>query len=230
MSERIQKLFTDYHGKYDRANHVYSLGVDIGWRKEAAKEAMIAKESCMVLDIATGTADVAMMIAQDAARMGKKVEITGVDFNKEMLQVGKEKVEKAGLTNVSLETGDALSMDLPDSSFDVATCAFALRNFDDLGRFFNELYRVLKKDGKFVILEMGNPDRAYQRAIFYAYFGILMRPLGYVLGIDAYKWLLYSIRHFDKKSAVSMLKSRGFRDVKTRELATGVGFLITGFK
>lgn len=230
MSERIRKLFSEYHGKYDSANHVYSMGIDILWRKDAVREAMIAKRAFRILDIATGTADVAIMLAEESAARGKRVEITGMDFNREMLETGRKKVAKKGLGNVSLRQGDALSMDLGDSSYDVATCAFALRNFDDLGKFFGELHRVLKKDGKFVILEMGNPDGPVQRAIFQFYFGVLMRPLGYAIGIDAYRWLLYSITHFNKKKAVKMLKDEGFRNVKTRPLAMGVGFLITGIK
>ena len=230
MSERIRKLFSEYHGKYDGANHIYSLGIDISWRKEAVKEAMLDKRSFNILDVATGTADVAIMLAEEAMRHGKRVEITGMDFNNEMLKTGREKVARKNLGNISLFKGDALSMDFADSSYDLATCAFALRNFDDLRSFFKELHRVLKKNGKFVILEMGNPDDPVRRAVFQFYFGVLMRPLGYIIGIDAYKWLLHSITHFDKKSAVRMLKEEGFRSVKTRELAMGVGFLITGTK
>ncbi len=230
MSERIRKLFSEYHGKYDSANHIYSLGIDISWRKEAVKEAMLNKRSFNILDVATGTADVAIMLAEEAMRNGRRVEITGIDFNNEMLKTGRKKVARKNLGNISLLQGDALSMGLADSSYDVATCAFALRNFDDLRVFFKELHRVLRKNGKFVILEMGNPDDPVLRAVFQFYFGVLMRPLGYIMGIDAYKWLLYSITRFDKKSAVRMLKDEGFRGVKTRELAMGVGFLITGTK
>ena len=230
MSERIQKLFTNYHKKYDRANHIYSLGIDRKWRQDAATEAIINKHMYKILDIAAGTADLAIMIADEAIEEGKSVEITGIDFNKEMLSLGREKIRKKGINNISLEWGDALNIEAKDSSFDVATSAFALRNFDDINKFFKELHRVLKKNGKFVILEMGNPDKAAQRAIFQFYFGILMRPVGYIIGIDAYKWLLKSITNFDKKKAISMLKSSGFRNVKTRSLATGVGFLITGYK
>ncbi len=228
MSERINHLFTEYHGRYDLANSFYSLGIDRKWRRDAVKEAMIGKNGYSVLDIATGTAEIALLVAKNAAMLNKDVAITGMDSNREMLAVGREKVRKSGFRNISLVHGDALSMGLKDSSFDVATCAFALRNFDDLGKFFKELHRVLKRNGKFVILEMGNPDDPKQRFIFRFYFGVLMRPIAYIIGIDAYKWLLYSITHFDKKAAISLLRAQGFRDVRTRPLETGVGFLITG--
>lgn len=228
MSDRIDRLFTDYHKRYDSANHFYSLGIDIGWRREAAREAMIGKNSYTVIDIATGTADMAIMTAEEARRRHKEVYITGIDFNKEMLGMGKRKVERRGVGNISLMIGNALSMKVPDSSFDVATCAFALRNFDNLSRFFSELHRVLRDNGKFVILEMAEPESAFGRAAFRFYFGILMRPFGYMIGNDAYKWLLQSISQFDKREAIALLKSRGFRNVRTRLLATGFGFLITG--
>ncbi len=230
MSRRIKDLFTEYHGRYDLANHIYSMGVDIGWRREAAREAMVGKGRYKILDIAAGTGELSIMIAEEGARQGKRVEITGMDFNRAMLGLGREKARLKGLSNLRFELGDALSMRYPDSSFDVATCAFALRNFDELPRFFSELRRVLKKDGRFVILEMAEPDLARQRFLFHLCFGVLMRPLGYLIGIDAYKWLLYSIGHFDKKGAIRALRSCGFRQVRERPLATGVGFIVTGLK
>ncbi|MEM3838985.1 MAG: ubiquinone/menaquinone biosynthesis methyltransferase [Candidatus Micrarchaeaceae archaeon] len=230
MSERIHKLFTEYHSRYDWANRLYSLGIDNYWRKEAVGEALEAGGKIKLLDIATGTAELAIMASAEASALNKPIEITGIDFNDSMLEAGRKKVLDRGIRNIRLLHGDALAMGFASSSFDVATCAFALRNFDNLEAFFKELRRILRKGGKFVILEMGNPDSLVQRAIFQFYFGILMKPVGYAIGKDAYGWLLYSITHFDKYGAVRMLKQAGFKKVKVRNLVSGVGFLITGIK
>ncbi|MDE1860405.1 MAG: ubiquinone/menaquinone biosynthesis methyltransferase [Candidatus Micrarchaeota archaeon] len=230
MSERIMNLFSEVHGKYEAMNHIFSMGVDIGWRKEAAMAAMLPERSFRIIDIGTGTGDLALAINREAVRKKKDVRITGIDFNGDMLGIARRKVKGLGLRNIRLENGDALSLHFDAASFDVATSAFVLRNLDNLDAFAKQLRRVLRKGGRFVILEMALPDDLPQRLLFKLYFRMIMRPIGYLIDRDAYNWLNYSISRFDKRNLIRLLREEGFRDVSARQLFTGVGFIVTGTK
>ncbi len=206
-------------------NHLFSLGIDIGWRKEAAKEAMIDKSEFKVLDLATGTGDLALAINKQAKRQDKKVYIVGTDFNKPMLNHAKQKSK--GISNMRFAIGDALDIKYPDSSFDVITTAFSLRNFDNLGTFSKEMKRVLKKGGKFVLLDMARPEN--NQVFTIGYFKVISF-VGSSVNPGAYRWLTSSIWAFDKQKMVSMLKKHGFKDIKLRNLRSGIAFIITGRK
>ncbi len=227
MSRESKERFDRIHRHYDFFNHLFSLGVDIGWRKEAANESMIGKKSYDILDVATGTGDLAMAISRAAKENGKSVKIIGIDFNQHMLDHAKEKVERMGIGNIRIERGDALEIRFGDSTFDVVTSGFALRNFDDLNRFAREAYRVMKKGGKLVMLDMSRPDN---NLWFMKSYFKLMEAIGSLAGKDAYKWLTQSILNFDKHKVAGIFRKQGFSNVKVKELRTGVAFIITGRK
>ena len=151
--EQVATMFNDIAGKYDFLNRFLSAGTDIGWRKKALKqlESIDAKK---LLDVATGTADVAIM----AAKQFKLTKIIGIDISDGMLDVGRQKIVKANLQNtIELLNGDSEAINFPDNTFDAVTVAFGVRNFEDLEKGLSEIKRVLKPTGKLVVLEFSKP-------------------------------------------------------------------------
>ena len=151
-AEYVRGLFTRIAGLYDVLNRVLTCGVDVLWRKRAlALLAASAAAPASVLDLATGTADLAI----GAARRFPSAQVTGVDLTPAMLEVGRRKVAAAGLADrIGLREGNALALDLPDAAFDAATCAFGFRNFPDMDRALAECARVLKPGGHLLVLEL----------------------------------------------------------------------------
>ena len=151
----MRGMFTRIAGRYDRLNRVQSLGLDVLWRRRSlAALARVAPSPRRILDLATGTADFAMA----AARRFPSAFVTGVDLTPAMLDVGRRKVEAAGLADrVSLEEGDACALACADASADVAVCAFGFRNFPDRAAALREVARVLAPDGHLLVLELFRP-------------------------------------------------------------------------
>ncbi len=229
MSEKINRLFSDIYEKYDTMNHVFSLGNDILWRRAAAKEALSCGNNAKIIDVGSGTGDLAIYIYKMAKKQGKKVYITATDFNKDMLNLARKKAKLLGMENVVFELDDAIKMKYENASFDVLITGFALRNFDDLGKFIDETKRVLKLGGKFVYLDMAMPDNPVQKIFFKLYFSF-MRVIGNTVNSEAYNWLFESVSDFDKQKLLRMIRARGFKNVKIRNLTTGVAYIITGEK
>ncbi|MCL4364952.1 MAG: ubiquinone/menaquinone biosynthesis methyltransferase [Candidatus Marsarchaeota archaeon] len=225
MSKESMERFSRIHRHYDFFNHLFSLGTDIMWRREAAKESIINKDKYEVLDIATGTGDLAIAVAQLSKEMGKKVAITGIDINRDMLSHVSPKAERLGLGNIHAEQGNALKMRFDDASFDVVISAFGLRNFDNLETFSKELRRVMRRGGKFVLMDMAMPFKGAR--LMKAYFGA-MRLVGSTVNRKAYRFLTDSIMHFDRYEMASLLKKSGFKRVRLRNLSGGIAFIISG--
>ena len=147
-AESVRGLFTRIAGRYDALNRALTFGIDVFWRRRAL--AML-EDSEDVLDLATGTADLAIGVA----RRFPAAYVTGVDLTPAMLELGRRKVESAGLTDrVKLAEGNALSLDFPDETFDAVTCAFGFRNFPDRGAALRECARVLRPGGSLLVLEL----------------------------------------------------------------------------
>ncbi|MEM3839119.1 MAG: ubiquinone/menaquinone biosynthesis methyltransferase [Candidatus Micrarchaeaceae archaeon] len=228
MSQYINSIFTEVASKYDSVNTLSSLGIIVLWRKSAAREAVISKRSYRLLDIATGTGELAIEIDRLARKLGRSVEITAMDFNRGMLSVAARKVRERGL-GIKVEQGDAMDLKYKDGQFDVVTSSFALRNVDSLERFAKESYRVLRKGGKFVFMDMGRPDSAISRAVIRAYW-LAVSPIGRYADPEAFKWLVESTSKFDKYKFASILRKAGFRNIKIKNEITGAAFMITGNK
>ncbi|MDE1761726.1 MAG: ubiquinone/menaquinone biosynthesis methyltransferase [Candidatus Micrarchaeota archaeon] len=229
MSKQIDDIFSGIYADYDSMNHLLSMGVDTIWRRAAANEALIEKKSYRVLDIAAGTGEFAIRMAKTARENGRNIQIVGVDYNKGMLSVGKRKIAARGLSNITLEHGDAMSLKYSDSSFDAVTSAFALRDFDSLDRLFKETKRVLKNGGKFVFLDMAMPDDRFGRAFFKQYFKVL-KIVGAFVDKNAYDFLFESIMKFDKQNLIRIAKRNGFENVNSHSLLSGVGYYVSGEK
>ena len=228
MSREIDTMFSEIHKDYDRMNTIMSMGFDRRWRDEAAKESMINREGFRLLDVACGTGELAIRIEEIGRHLGKSIDIIGMDFNRDMLRIANGKLAD-GISGVSFERGDAIRMRYRSSSFDVVTSGFALRDFDSTERFAKESYRVLRRGGKIVLLDMSKPNSAVSDLFFKAYFGI-MRLEGLFVNNDAYNFLVNSIKSFDIERFRGELEDAGFRRVRVRRLTFGVAFLITGYK
>ncbi len=228
MSAKIDRLFSRIHKRYDIMNSVMSVGLDRIWRRDAAAEIASIGKNCKILDVACGTGEFSITITKAMDKIGHKAFIDGIDLNKKMLSIGTKKVS-GRYANIKLGVGDATKMRKPSSNYDVVTTAFAMRDFDSLERFAAESYRVLRKGGKIVALDMAEPDTKFQRG-FFAVYSKLMVFEGSLVDRNAYEFLVQSIHRFDKKRLVSILKKAGYKNVRIQNLATGVAFIATGKK
>ena len=220
-------MFSSIARRYDLLNTVLSFGFDKGWRKDAVRAAF-AGGATRVLDVATGTADLALALK----KYRPQAEVIGVDFVEAMLEIGRRKAREQGVT-VRLEQGDGLALPYPDSSFDALTIAYGLRNFADLDRGLAEFYRVLRPGGRLVVLEFPPPPEGVFGALFKVYFlQILPRLGGLVSGRrSAYTYLPDSVLKFPPpKALAARLEHAGFYGVRYRLQTFGVSALHTGEK
>ncbi|MVN88004.1 bifunctional demethylmenaquinone methyltransferase/2-methoxy-6-polyprenyl-1,4-benzoquinol methylase UbiE [Deinococcus sp. HMF7620] len=222
----VQAMFASIAPRYDLLNRVLSLGVDRGWRRAAAQEAL-ALSPARVLDVATGTADFALELKTRAPQ----AEVVGSDFVPEMLAIGRQKAAARHL-QVSLEEGDALNLPYPDGSFDAVTCAFGFRNFADYERGLSEFWRVLAPGGRAVILEFPPPGPGLFGAAFRFYFQHLLPRIGGLVSGNAaaYTYLPASVLAFpDPQRLERLMQATGFR-TRHRLLTFGIAAIHVGDK
>lgn len=217
--EGIRALFDSIALGYDRFNHLSSLNADKGWRRKAVRQIVNTKQPICVLDVATGTADLAIAVARKAAAGS---QVTGIDLSENMLEVGR--VKAVGLP-VTLQQGDAEALAFDDSTFDRVSVAFGVRNFENLAQGLREMCRVLKPNGRLVILELSYPDN---RFLFWGYklYALKILPaIGTRLtgNRSAYTYLPDSILKFPKPPVfLPMLREAGFSRARARSLTFGV--------
>ena len=217
--------------RYDLLNRLLSLGIDRSWRREAtlaALEKQVPGRAMRILDVATGTADLALALKKAAPN----AEVIGVDFVPEMLSLGRAKASKRGV-EIRLEQGDGLALPYEDSSFDALTIAYGLRNFADYEKGLAEFYRVLKPGGRLVILEFPPPPKGVFGQLFRFYFLKVVPLLGGLLSgrRSAYTYLPDSVLKFPKPPELAhMMRSAGFREVRYHLQTFGVSALHVGDK
>ena len=219
--EGVRKLFDNIASDYDKLNHILSLNIDKGWRKKAVRKLVDTQEPLKVLDVACGTADFTIEIAQKVA---KGSEVIGVDISEGMMAVGREKIKKAG---VSAEFFVADCEDLPysDNTFDRISVGFGVRNFEHLELGLSQMCRVLTPGGKLVILELSVPSNAFIRWCYKLYFLKILPAIGGLISGDrgAYEYLPASVLRFPGPDKfISMLKSAGFAQVEHTPLTLGI--------
>lgn len=222
--EQVERMFDAISPRYDLLNRLCSLGTDQGWRRKVIRE--VGSEPVeRLLDVATGTADLAIM----GARVAKQV--VGADISAGMLQYGRIKVEKAGLNDrIELVQADAADLPFPDGAFDAITAAFGVRNFEDLERGITGMARVLRPDGRLFILEFSRPQRSPFKQFFQFYFHHVMPLIGRLVSKDndAYSYLPESVDAFPQgKTFEDLLKRCGLQEVRSRKLTFGVATLYT---
>lgn len=219
--EQVAGMFDDIAGKYDFLNRFLSAGIDISWRKKALKE-LLAMQPKKMLDVATGTADVAIM----ASKILQPSQIIGIDISDGMLNIGREKIKQAGLGQlITLENGDSEAINYPDHSFDAVTVAFGVRNFQHLEKGLSEINRVLKPGGKIVVLEFSRPKVPLVKSIYDLYMRVVTPGLGKLFSKnkDAYAYLDASIRKFPEgKDFIDVLNKVGFNNSYCNKLSFGI--------
>tara|TARA_B100000925_G_C21883707_1_gene419658 strand:+ start:159 stop:875 length:717 start_codon:yes stop_codon:yes gene_type:complete len=207
---QITSMFNSISGEYDFLNKIMTFGIDEVWRTKIYK---IAKESNpkIILDLATGTADIAIELANI-----QNAKIIGVDISKKMLDVGSKKILKKNLkSKIHLQLGDAENIDYPDKYFDVVTIGFGVRNFENLKVGLKEAFRVLKKNGKIIILETSVPKNLIIRFFYKIFVRVFVTTLGKLFSKDksAYNYLQKSAEKFPHGSNfVSILEAIGFKN------------------
>ncbi|MCR4765251.1 MAG: bifunctional demethylmenaquinone methyltransferase/2-methoxy-6-polyprenyl-1,4-benzoquinol methylase UbiE [Bacteroidaceae bacterium] len=226
--QNIGALFDRIALKYDFLNHLLSLNVDRWWRKKAVKSLINKNLQSDVecLDVAIGTADLAIELARQLDMQHKTFIITGVDLSVEMMHIGQEKVRKCGLQNqISFMNESALEMPFKDNSFDVVTCAYGVRNFSDLNLGLKEMHRVLKPGGQLMILEFSYPKNKLIAWFYDLYFTHILPTIGRLFSKDktAYSYLNRSVKNFVwGKEMCNILKTIGFSQVTYKPLTFGI--------
>lgn len=223
------QMFSQIARRYDLANHVLSLNRDRAWRRILVQHAA-PKPGERLLDLCTGTGDVAIEFAQACPDL----RIVGLDLSEEMLKVAHEKCARLSLDHrIELIHGDALALPFGESSFEIVTIAFGLRNLPDRARGLREIYRVLAPGGRAMILEFSVPQNVLARSVYLPYLRyILPRVGGLLAGARApYEYLRDSILHFpDRATILEELHDVGFRPVGYRDLTLGIATLYWGGK
>lgn len=219
--EGIRRLFNSIASDYDRLNHILSLNIDKGWRRMAVKEIADKDSPVKVLDVACGTGDFTIEIARKVA-VGS--EVIGVDISEGMMEIGKEKILKAGVA-AEMSVADCEALPYDQNTFDRIAVGFGVRNFEHLDLGLREMCRVLKPDGKLVILELSLPSNRLVRGCYMLYFQKILPMVGGFLSGDrgAYEYLRTSVLRFPAPDKfIEMLKSAGFEQVEHRPLTFGI--------
>ncbi|WP_297072778.1 bifunctional demethylmenaquinone methyltransferase/2-methoxy-6-polyprenyl-1,4-benzoquinol methylase UbiE [uncultured Duncaniella sp.] len=190
-SEQVREMFDAIAPAYDFMNRAMTFGIDRLWRRRAVR-LMRDIPHGDVLDIATGTGDLAILMAE---RLDGS-HVTGVDLSEGMIEIGRRKVAERGLDGrISLTTGDCLALPFPDNSFDCITCAYGVRNFENLAAGYKEMERVLRPGGLLVVLELSTPPSPVVKPFYSLYTRFLIPTVGRMVSKDtrAYSYLPESI-------------------------------------
>jgi demethylmenaquinone methyltransferase / 2-methoxy-6-polyprenyl-1,4-benzoquinol methylase len=211
----VRSLFDTISGRYDLVNRVMTFGMDVGWRRRAVG-ALSLPGDAFVLDLACGTGD----FCQELQRNGYRA--VGFDFSHGMLT--------AATTSAPLVEADVLRLPLRDGAADGVTCGFALRNVVDLGAFFAELGRVVRKRGRVVLLDASEPENPVMRAGHGVYFRHVVPRIGALLSdAEAYAYLPRSMAYLPQpEEMLAMLRDAGFLDVRRHQLSGGITQLLVG--
>lgn len=221
--EEVAEMFDNISSRYDFLNRFLSLGIDVSWRKKTVKELnRLAPKH--VLDMATGTADLAIMMAKNGIP-----EVTGADLSAGMLRVGQQKInEKALEQKIKLVQADSENLPFDSERFDAATVAFGVRNFENTVKGLSELHRVLKADGRLFVLEFSQPEKFPYKQVYGFYFRYILPRWGRLISGDhaAYTYLPESVKAFPYGDEFMQLaKQAGFRGGQFIPLTFGIASL-----
>ena len=227
--EQVTQMFDEVSSKYDLLNRILTFGLDIGWRKKVVK--IVKNHTKNVsdkkyLDIATGTGDLAIMLAKI-----NDADITGLDISKGMLDVGIQKVKAKNLENrITMVLGDSEKLPFNDGIFDAITVGFGVRNFEDLDKGLQEIHRVLKPNGVFVVLETSQPQKFPMKQLFKFYSKYVIPTVGGLFSKDkkAYNYLPESAAKFPYgKKFNNILTKNGFNSATDHPVAFGISTIYT---
>ena len=227
--DQVAGMFDDIAPRYDFLNRALSGRMDVMWRRKALGYLKDMGPKSL-LDVATGTGDVAIM----ASRLLKPIKVTGIDISQGMLDVGKKKVESQGLQNtIELLKGDSETISFADHSFDAVTVAFGVRNFQNLEKGLSEILRVLKPGGRLVVLEFSQPKWIFAKSFYNLYMKIVAPGMGKLFSKNrnAYEYLDKSIKKFPEgKNFTSILDNLGYVNLQYKPLSLGICSIYCGEK
>jgi demethylmenaquinone methyltransferase/2-methoxy-6-polyprenyl-1,4-benzoquinol methylase len=227
--EQVAAMFNAISPKYDALNRILSAGIDQSWRRKTLRE-IRATGALKLLDVATGTADLALALAKGIP--GSKV--VGVDISSGMLEVGRSKVRAKDLEGrVRLDLGDGEQLPYEESSFDAVTVAFGVRNFENLEQGLRDMRRVLQPGGTLAVLEFSQPTAWPLRSLYLFYFKNILPRIGRMVSKDAsaYTYLPNSVQAFPYGEAfAAKLREAGFKSVRIRPLTFGIASLYLAIK
>jgi demethylmenaquinone methyltransferase/2-methoxy-6-polyprenyl-1,4-benzoquinol methylase len=226
--EQVAEMFNNIAGNYDFLNHFLSLGIDKTWRKKAV--AIVASvKPARVLDVATGTGDMAI-----AAAHATNAFVSGVDIAVQMMDKGRDKIKTAGLEQrIELSEGDSEHLAFDSDSFDAVMCAYGVRNFEHLEAGLREMARVMRPGGQLAILEFSRPTVFPIKQLYGFYFKAILPTIGKLFSRHnrAYTYLPESVNAFpDGDKFCKVLEACGFKAAKARPLTFGVTTLYTAVK
>ena len=220
-AQQVEQMFDNIAPTYDRLNHRLSWNIDRGWRRKAI-EALAPYQPQTLLDIATGTGDFAIL----AAEMLHPQAIVGADISEGMMEIGRQKVEQKGLSEViQFQKEDCLALSYPAESFDAVTAAFGIRNFAELEKGLSEMWRVLKKGGHLSVVELTTPVRFPMKQLFRVYSHTVLPLYGRLVSRDkrAYDYLTATIEAFPQgEKMVEILKKAGFAQARFQRMTFGI--------
>ncbi|SDN37508.1 demethylmenaquinone methyltransferase [Alkalicoccus daliensis] len=216
--KRVHEVFESISTRYDRMNAIISFQLHVSWRKDTMKR-MKVKKGAAALDLCCGTADWTRQLAEAAGAEG---EVKGLDFSKNMLQIGEEKT--ADLPQVELIHGNAMELPFEDNYFDYVTIGFGLRNVPDYLTVLKEMKRVVKNDGLVVCLETSQPTLPVFKQFYWLYFTYVMPVFGKLFAgsYEQYSWLQESTKEFpDKVKLKQLFLEAGFKTVEIKSYSAG---------
>jgi len=236
--QQIAAMFDKIAFRYDFLNRFLSGGIDIYWRRRAIREltgvagghTAVAATTKTILDVATGTADMAIMMA----RYLSASHITGIDISTGMLEIGRQKITRLQMEEkISLQTGDSEAIQFPDAHFDAVTVAFGVRNFENLEKGLREMLRVLKPGGKLVVLEFSQPKTPGVRHVYDLYLRLVAPNIGKMVSSnrEAYQYLNDSVKAFPEgENFIRIMEACGYNNTRLRRLSLGICSLYVGEK
>jgi demethylmenaquinone methyltransferase/2-methoxy-6-polyprenyl-1,4-benzoquinol methylase len=224
-ASRVREMFGRIAGRYDLLNHLLSGNVDKRWRQVVTKRVRLAiSGDALILDVACGTGDLSLSLFESTG-----ARVIGTDFCRPMLSIAAGKLPK----EITLVEGDALWLPFKDSTFDVVTIAFGLRNLSDISSGLKELRRILKPQGWVAVLEFSRPSNPVLRTLFGIYFRNLLPLLGGIISGSpaAYTYLPSSVAQFpEQQQLVALIEQAGFDQVSYENLTGGIAALHMGRK
>lgn len=226
---QVSSMFNRIAPYYDMLNAVLSLGIDTIWRRKAIQQ-LNKNQPKVILDVATGTADLAI----ETAKQLDPERIVGIDISTQMLDIGRTKLKKKSLDQlITLEEGDSENLPFEDNTFDAITVAFGVRNFENLEKGLKEMHRVLKPNGQLVVLEFSRPSIFPIKQLFNLYFKYILPRIGNLTSKDsrAYSYLYESVQAFpDGENFVNILSKTGYKSNQCKALTLGICSIYSGFK
>lgn len=226
--KQVALMFDNISPKYDLLNHLLSFGIDRIWRRKAIN-LLKSHHPEQILDVATGTGDFAIQ-----ALKLNPVSIKGIDISEGMINQGQKKIMERKLGNkIELMLGDSENLPFKDNKFSAVIVAFGVRNFENLNKGLSEMYRVLNKNGKVVILEFSKPSKFPFKQVYNLYFKYILPIVGKMVSRDhsAYTYLPESVQVFPEgDDFLTILSNIGFKEVRCIPLTFGISSIYTGTK